>query len=31
MIHHTAFPSYCLFDFINKIEKLHSIHIGNKV
>ena len=28
--HHTAFHSFCLFDFINKIEKNHSIHIKGR-
>jgi len=26
-IHRTALHSLCFFDFINKIEKFHSIHI----
>jgi len=26
-IHHTAFLSFFFFDFINKIENLHCIHI----
>jgi len=26
-IHQTAFLSFCFFDFINKIENLHCIHI----
>jgi len=26
-IHHTAFHSVCLFDFINKFENVHSIYI----
>jgi len=29
-IHHTAFHSFCLFDFINKIEKVHSIPIKER-
>jgi len=32
-INHTAFHSFCLFAFENKIENFHSFHIkgGNKV
>ena len=26
-IHHTAFLSFCFFDFINKIENFHFIYI----
>ena len=29
-IHHTAFHSFCLFDFINKIDKIHSTHIKGR-
>ena len=29
-IHRTAFHSFCLFDFMTKIEKMHSIHIKGR-